>query len=279
MARRTRRYPSDTSDEQWALIEPLLPPVNRGGRPEKHPRRAVVDAILYVVRTGCAWRQLPVDFPPWQTVYWYFVRWEQAKATEKILPVVRAQLRLQEGRDPEPSAGLIDSQSVKGADTVGRHTRGYDAGKKVNGRKRFIVTDTLGLLLVVVVLAASTQDRDGAKPALLTTYLRTRVRFVFADGAFAGRLLDWAQTLLRTTLHIVRKPANQRGFAVIPRRWAVERTFAWLTAHRRLARDYERNPAVSEAMIRWAAINTITRRIARGCPATRPQRRTFPAAG
>jgi transposase len=275
MEDRPQRYPSDTSDEQWALIEPLLPAVNTGGRPEKHPRRAVVDAILYVVRTGCAWRQLPADFPPWQTVYWYFNRWEQAKATEKILPVVRAQLRVQEGRQPEPSAGLIDSQSVKGADTVSRDTRGYDAGKKINGRKRFIVTDALGLLLVVVVLTASVQDRDGAKPVLLDTYLRTGVRFVFADGGFAGRLLDWAQHVLATTLHIVRKPAHQRGFAVIPRRWAVERTFAWLTAHRRLARDYERHPAVSEAMIRWAAINTITRRIARGGPAVRQQRRTF----
>ena len=279
MARRTGRYPSDTSDAQWALIEPLLPPVNTGGRAEKHPRRAIVDAILYVVRTGCSWRQLPADFPPWQTVYWYFVRFEQAKATEKILPVVRGQLRVAEGRDPEPSAGLIDSQSVKGADTVGRDSRGYDAGKRINGRKRFIVTDTLGLLLAVVVLTAGVQDRDGAKPVLLDTRLRTRVRFVFADGAFAGRLLDWAQTILATTLHVVRKPAGQRGFAVIPRRWAVERTFAWLTAHRRLARDYERDPAVSEAMIRWAAINTITRRIARGGPATRQQRRTFPTAG
>ncbi len=272
---RRARYPSDTTDEQWELIEPLLPPVNRGGRPEKHPRRAVVDAILYVVRTGCAWRQLPADFPPWQTVYWYFVRWEQAKATEEILPVVREQLRLQEGRNPEPSAGLIDSQSVKGADTVGRDTRGYDAGKKINGRKRFIVTDTLGLLLTVVVLSAAVQDRDGAKPAVLQAYLCTPVRFVFADGGFAGRLLDWAQTVLATTLHIVRKPADQRGFAIIPRRWAVERTLAWLTAHRRLARDYERDPAISEAMIRWAAINTITRRIAREGPATRRRRRTF----
>jgi transposase len=278
MEDRPRHYPSDTSDEQWAIIEPLLPPARTGGRPEKHPRRAIVDAILYVVRAGCAWRQLPADFPPWQTVYWYFNQWEQARVTEKILPVVRAQLRVQEGRNPQPSAGLIDSQSVKGADTVGRDTRGYDAGKKINGRKRFIVTDTLGLLLVVVVLSASVQDRNGAKSVLLDTYLRTRVRFVFADGGFAGRLLDWAQHFLATTVHIVRKPADQRGFAVIPRRWAVERTFAWLTAHRRLARDYERAPAVSEAMIRWAAINTITRRIARGGPATRQQRRTFPAA-
>jgi len=128
MTQRQQRYPSDTSDEQWALIEPLLPAVKTGGRPEKHSRRAIVDGILYVVRAGCAWRQLPADFPPWQTVYWYFIRWEQAKTTEKILPVVRAQLRLQQGRDAEPSAGLIDSQSVKGADTVGRDTRGYDAG-------------------------------------------------------------------------------------------------------------------------------------------------------
>jgi transposase len=169
----------------------------------------------------------------------------------------------------------VDSQTVKGADTAGRDTRGYDAGKKINGRKRFIVTDTLGLLLVVVVLSAAVQDRDGAKPALLEIYLRTPVRFLVADAGFAGRLLDGAQTILRTTLHIVRKPSDQRGFAVIPRRWAVERTLAWLTAHRRLARDDERDPAVSEAMIRWAAINTITRRIARGVPATRQQRREF----
>ncbi len=182
-----------------------------------------------------------------------------------------------EGRDPEPSAGLIDSQSVKGADTVGRESRGYDAGKKINGRKRFIVTDTLGLLLTVMVLTAGKQDRDGATSVLLDTRLRTRVRYVFADGGFAGRLLDWAQTILATPLHIVRKPAGQRGFAVIPRRWAVERTFVWLTAHRRLARDYERDPAVSEAMMRWAAINTITRRIACGGPAARQQRRTSPA--
>src|SRR3954470_548398 len=184
--------------------------------------------------------------------------------------------RVQQGRDPQPSAGIIDSQAVKGADTVGRDTRGYDAAKRINGRKRFIVTDTLGLLIVVAVMAASVQDRDGAKTTLLGMYLTVPVRFVFADAGFAGRLVDWAAVILRTTLHIVRKPEGHRGFAVIPRRWAVERTLAWLTAHRRLARDDERDPAISEAMIRWAAINTMARRLARGRPATRQQRRHRP---
>ena len=151
---------------------------------------------------------------------------------------------------------------------------GYDAGKKVNGRKRFIVTDTMGSLITVMVCAASVQDRDGAKSALLGTYLSAvRCRFVFADAGFAGRLVEWAARMLGIIVHIVRKPEGQKGFSVLPRRWAVERTLAWITAHRRLARDYERNPAHSEAMIRWAAINTMTRRLARGRPATRPGRR------
>lgn len=182
------------------------------------------------------------------------------------------------GPRPRPVGRLIDSQRVKGADTVGADTRGYDAGKKVNGRKRFIVTDTLGLLLVVMVCTASVADRDGAKSTLLSLYLATPVRHVFADGGFAGRLVDWAQQILRTTVDFVRKPTGRRGFAVLPRRWAVERTFAWLTAHRHLARDYERHPALSEAMIRWAAINTMTRRLARGALATQRQRRTLQQA-
>jgi transposase len=163
---------------------------------------------LYVVRTGCAWRYLPADFPPWQTVYWYFKQWEQAKVTEVMLAALREQAWVQQGRNPQPSAGIIDSQSVKGADAVGRDSRGYDAGKKINGRKRF-----------------------------------SPIRFVFADGGFAGKLVDWARTILATVVHVVRKPEGQHGFAVIPRRWCVERTLAWLTAHRRLARDYERDPA------------------------------------
>jgi transposase len=270
-----RGYPSDLTDAQWALIADLLPEPSGEGRPEKHRRREIVNAILYVVRSGCPWRYLPADLPPWQTVYWYFVRWEEAGVTERLLAALRIKSRIQQGRSPEPSAGVIDSQSVKGADTVGRDSRGYDAGKKVNGRKRFIVTDTLGLLVSVTVLAASWQDRDGAKTALLGAYLGTPVRHVFADSGFAGRLVDWARDRLKTTVEIVRKPADQRGFAVHPKRWVVERTLAWLTACRRLARDYERHPAVSEAFIRWAAIAGMIRRITRGHPARRQVRRTL----
>ncbi len=180
-----------------------------------------------------------------------------------------------QGRAEEPTAGMIDSQSVKGADTVGRDSRGYDAGKKVSGRKRFIVTDTLGLLLVVCVMAASVQDRDGAKTTLLSMYLMTPVRHVFADAGFAGTLVDWTQRVLRTVLHIVRKAPGQIGFAVVERRWVVERSLAWLTSHHRLVRNYERHPATAEAMIRWAAISGMVRRLTRGHAATRQQARTL----
>lgn len=242
------------------------------GRPEVHARRAIVDAILYITRSGCAWRQLPVDFPPWQTVYWHFTRWNERGVTDRILTALREELRVELDRDPQPTAGLIDSQSVKGADTVPNDTRGYDAGKKINGRKRFIVTDTLGLLVAVSVVAASVQDRDGAKVVLLDAHLNTTIRHVWADGGFAGKLVAWVATVLTTTLEIVSRPAGQRGFTVLPRRWAVERTLAWLTAHRRLARDYERSPLTSEAFIRWASINQMVRRLARGGPAVRQRK-------
>lgn len=206
---------------------------------------------------------------PQPTVYWYFVRWEDHNLTERMLAILRRRLRKAQGRDEEPSAGIIDSQSVKGADTVPQASRGYDANKRINGRKRFIVTDTLGLLLIVCVMAASVQDRDGAKTTLPGLYLLTPVRFVYADAGIAGMLVGWCQQILRTVLQIVRKAPEQKGFAVIPRRWVVERSLAWLTAHRRLARDYERDTATSEAMIRWAAINGMVRRLSRGAPATR----------
>lgn len=152
--------------------------------PGKHPRRDVVDAVLYVVRTGCAWRQLPADHPPWQTVYWYFVRWEKQRVTVRMLDALRQQVRQVDGQDRQPSAGIIDSQGVQAADTVGRATRDYDTGKKVPGRKRFIVTDTPGLLLTVTVCATSIQDRDGAKTALLDAYLTApRCRFTSTTPA------------------------------------------------------------------------------------------------
>ncbi|MFI6456853.1 IS5 family transposase [Streptosporangium amethystogenes] len=258
------------TDEQWALIEPLLPAPHWDGRPDKHPRREVVDAIMYVVRTGCSWRQLPVDFPPWQTVYWHFVRWEDQGVTQQMVDVLRRRVRKEAGRKAEPSAAVLDSQSVKGADTVGADNRGYDANKKINGRKRFVITDTLGLLMAVTVRPAGVQDRAGATTMLLGLYLSGRCRVVFADQGFAGRLVLWARQVLGIIVHIVAKPADQRGFRVHPRRWVVERALAWLMAYRRLVRDYERQPPTSEAMIRWAVINMLARRITRGHPAQRP---------
>lgn len=189
----------------------MLPLIKEPGRVPKHPFRDIVDAILYLDRSGWSWRQLPVNFPPWQTVYGWFQRWKERGVTERIVQQLREQIRLAEGRDAEPSAGVIDSQSVRAADTVGRDTRGYDAGTKVNERKRFIVTDTLGLLVSVTVLAASWQDRDGAKTALLSVLLFTAIRYAFADQGFAGRLLDSAARTLSMVIDIVRKPADQNG--------------------------------------------------------------------
>ncbi len=160
------RYPSDLTDAQWALVERLLSAAKPGGRHEAHPRRELVNAILYLLRTGCSWRQLPKDFPPWETVYWHFKRWRDDGSLDALHDALRERVREAEGRDPQPTAAIIDAQSVKGADTVGRATRGYDAGKKVNGRKRHIVVDTIGLLVIVLVTAASVQDRDGARPTL-----------------------------------------------------------------------------------------------------------------
>lgn len=267
---RRRQYPSDLTDEQWKVIALLLPPPKLGGRPEAHPRRAIVDAIFYVVRTGCAWRQMPKDFPPWETVYFHFARWRDDGTLDRLHDGLREQVRRVEGRATEPTAAIVDAQSVKGAATVAAASRGFDAGKKVNGRKRHIVVDTIGLLLVVAVGAASVQDRDGARPlleAMGAAY--PAVTLIWADGGYAGKLVAWAKSALRIALEIVRKPEGQRGFEVLPRRWVVERTLSWITACRRLDRDYERLPATSEAMVKWAMVGIMTRRLAPG-PGRRP---------
>ena len=218
-------YPSDLTDSQWALIAPLLPAPARRGRREKHPRRDIVDAILYTTRSGQFWRQLPADYPPWQTVYWHLARWESNGVTQTIHDALRGQVRVTEGRDPEPTAGIMDSQSVTGADTVGAGSRGYDNGKKINGRKRFLVVDTIGLLLAVLVNSAGTHDTRGGRQVLLdSNFAGRRLRHVFTDSGFQGALIDWAKRLLNMTVEVVRRPPGQRGFEVQPRRWVVERT-------------------------------------------------------
>ena len=256
-----RSYPSDLTDAQWALIAPMVP-VKTGGRPVIHPRRRIVEAILYVDRAGCAWRMLPHDFPPWDTVYWYFRRWTEDGTTDRIHDVLRNASRDAAGRDPMASAGIVDSQSLRGADTVGADSRGYDAGKKVNGRKRHIVVDTIGLLVVVLVTAASVQDRDGGRLVLARARMKMpSIVRVWADGGYAGQLVDFARRVLDLAVDIVRKPAGQHTFEVMPRRWVVERTLSWLVRCRRLDRDYERLPAHAEAMVKWAMIGLMARRL------------------
>jgi transposase len=260
-----RRYPSDLTDKQWELIEPLLPARPRGpsGRPRSYDRREIINAILYLNRAGCSWRMLPSDLPYWKTVYHYFRLWRKDGTLDRIHNALREQVRIKEGRDVKPTAGIVDSQSVKGADTVGRQTRGYDAGKKINGRKRHIVVDTLGLLLVVMVTAASIQDRAGGRSILeLLKQKLPSVRHIFADGGYAGELVEVAKRSWTIVVEIVRRDPDQKGFAVLPRRWVVERTFAWLMRCRRLVRDYEGLTVTHEAFVKWGMIGMMLNRLA-----------------
>jgi len=248
-----RGYPSDLTDAQWQVIAPHLPAQvpGRRGRPRIWPLRRITEAILYVDRAGCAWRYLPSDFPPWPTVYGYFAAWRDDGTLARLHDALRAQVRAAAGRDPEPTAAIIDSQSVRGADTVPRASRGWDNAKKVNGRKRHIAVDAMGLLLAVVITAASVQDRDAARPLLWNLHRASRrIRLIWADAVYAGKLTTWAASM-KMTLQIVAR-RQPHAFEVLPRRWVVERTFAWISKHRRTVRDYERLPASHQAMILWA---------------------------
>lgn len=273
---RPRRYTSDTTDEQWQVIAQVLPwPAwldGYGGRPEEYCRRQIIDAIFYVDDNGCKWRNLPADFPPWRTVHAVFTRWYQDGDTDAIHNDLRDQVRKDEGREVDPTAAIIDSQSVRAAETVGADSRGYDAGKKVAGRKRHVITDCLGLLLVVMVTTASVQDRDGARPALrhLRELFET-ITLVWADGGYAGKLVDWAKDKLRLTLEIVKRSDDVKGFVLLPRRWVVERTLSWIFQRRRCVRDYERLPEHHEAMVKWSMIMLMSRRLARSTTAKRPK--------
>ncbi|MFD4144692.1 IS5 family transposase [Streptomyces sp. NPDC058572] len=257
------------SDAEWQVTEPLLPlPAwrwGKGGRPEEHCRRTVVDAIRYVVDNGCKWRALPVDFPPHSTVYAFFVRWERAQYVDDLHDTLRDRLRRKAGRDIEPTAAIIDSQSVRAAETVPAGSRGWDAGKKVGGRKRHIAVDTLGLLLVVLVTAASVQDRDGARPLISRLrQLHHRITLAWADGGYAGKLVTWAKERWSITIEVVKRSDDAKGFVVLPRRWVVERSLSWICRRRRCVRDYERLPTHHEAMVKWSMIILMTRRLARG---------------
>lgn len=261
-------YPSAVTDGEWATLEPLLPAPGsmkgRGGRPEKHCRRLIVDAILYIARGGIAWRQLPMEFPPAGTVYAVFARWSHSGAWQRIVDALRDRLRVRDGRNRCPTAAIIDSQTVPAADTVPRSSRGWDGGKRTNGVKRHVAVDVNGLLLAVVVTAASIQDRDAAYRLL--TALRGRfstIQLVWADGGYPGRLPVWAKDVLALPMQIIKRIPGATGFHVRPRVWVVERSFAWINKHRRCVRDYETRPDHHEAMVHIATIATMTRRLAR----------------
>ena len=214
---------------------------------------------MYVDRAGCAWRYLPCDFPPWRTVYGYFAAWRDDGTLARLHDALRAQVRQAAGREAEPTAAVIGSQSVRAADTVPRATRGWDNAKKVNGRKRHVAVDALGLLLAVVITAASVQDRDAARPLLRNLRQACRrIRLIWADAVYNGKLTAWAAAL-KMRIQIVSR-RNPHAFEVLPRRWVVERTFAWISKHRRTVRDYERLPASHEAMILRAMIALMARR-------------------
>ncbi|WOI62042.1 IS5 family transposase [Streptomyces fradiae] len=259
-----RRYPSDLSDARWELIRPTLQAwrdARAGIRRPTHDLRDLMDAILYVDRTGIPWRYLPHDFPPHQTVYGYFAKWETDGIFDQLTGLLRRLVREHEGRDAHPSACVLDSQSVKTSANVHLADQGYDAAKKIAGRKRHIVTDTLGLLLTVLVTSAAVHDSTAGTHLLDQIAARhPRVTKAWADSGYKNAAVEHAATR-GIDLEVVHRTPGSHTFTVQPRRWVIERTLGWLMHHRRLARDYETHPHRSAAMIRVAAIDLMSRRV------------------
>ncbi|GLW59628.1 transposase [Kitasatospora phosalacinea] len=268
---RERRYPTDMSEAEWAVVRPLLPVPGwlrgRGGQPESYCHRAMLDAIRYLVDNGVKWRAMPADFPPWDRVYAFFRRWCERGLVREFHDRLRRKVREQAGRDPEPGAGVIDSQSIKADAVVGADSRGFDGGKLINGRKRHAVVDTRGLLLGVMVTAADIGDRAAAQVLLAqVAAAHHRLALVWADGGYTGSLVEYCLAALALVLAIVKRSDDMRGFVVLPKRWIVERFFAHLMRSRRLVRDFERSTGSAEAMVYWSATMLMTRRLARPRP-------------
>ncbi len=257
-------YSTNLTDQQWSIISPLFP-VNKGrGRPPELDLRVVINAILYLVRTGCQWRNVPNDFPKWQSVYYYFRKWSKDGSWQVINEALRKMEREKRGRNPQPTGAIVDSQSVKTTEAGGE--RGFDGGKKINGRKRHVVVDTIGNLLSVVVNAANSDDRAGAKDAFckLSNDTIASLEKIWADGGYTGdNFLDFVHETLQSALEITYRPPNAKGFIVVPVRWVVERTLAWLGRYRRLSKDYEHCTKSSEGVIYVASIATMLKRLAR----------------